>query len=292
MTQRSLEFSLGLGRPLSSASRRGRAANPRAVWPLVALDLGRCVLPLAPEFRQAGLSAILIPEAASWLEQSSDRQPCPRDDDGQEPIGHPVRRSACAPAAVIAQHARRSGRSDGQPTAISTSTAIRAPAIPPRLGSPPGPPLRGDPSNKKESPGGEPIGRRNERGRMMVTHGPRVMLVTGTATRELFYVAVPSSTGARAAIRIPDSRWPSVSSDSTLAMATAGLRVRGVLERTRRIAREACQGARRKERCRGIGARGAFPSFLASSASGNAEPPKRARRTPSSARPVQSCACV
>jgi hypothetical protein len=81
---------------------------------------------------------------------------------------------------------------------------IRAPAIPPRLGSPPGPPLRGDPSKQWNPQGGEPIGRRNELGRMMVTHGPRVMLVTGTVTRGLSDVTVPSSTGARAAIRNPD----------------------------------------------------------------------------------------
>jgi hypothetical protein len=39
--------------------------------------------------------------AASWLTRPSDHQPGPRDDGSQELADHPVRRLACAPAAVI-----------------------------------------------------------------------------------------------------------------------------------------------------------------------------------------------
>ena len=67
---------------------------------------------------------------------------------------------------AIRRSMRRSLSAAERPPAGRGGTSARIPMRrrPPRLGSPPGPPLRGDPSNQSVSPGGEPIGPRRDWG--------------------------------------------------------------------------------------------------------------------------------
>jgi hypothetical protein len=74
-------------------------------------------------------------------------------------------RSPYASVAVAPAERRSAGRG-------GTSAAIPMRRRPPRLGSPPGPPLRGDPSNQSVSPGGEPIGPRRDWGEWRQTTVP------------------------------------------------------------------------------------------------------------------------
>jgi hypothetical protein len=103
-------------------------------------------------------------------------------------------RSPYASVAVAPAERRSAGRG-------GTSAAIPMRRRPPRLGSPPGPPLRGDPSNQSVSPGGEPIGPRRDWGGC---GKPRFLFVLVTWPGTVKALSCPANPGRRIG-RIPDS---------------------------------------------------------------------------------------